>query len=240
MAQKNKILPYIIFGIPAAIAVYMIVKSLGGKKGKDAPEKLSPQENSSLETTSGGTRPSIAKYFPLRKGSKGAKVTELQNALLSFDKNLLPKFGADGDFGSETESAVLKLLNKKTVDSQEDIEKINQLRKSVESAAQTQATNNSRIALADKLISIFNSKRNAEVKTITPTLITKYKITTDGRELVDKSFDPYPSGKSLGLNNSGVSKKSVQRNSIGGLRFYFTVDNVNYYLSVSPFAIEII
>ena len=42
----------------------------------------------------------------LRKGSKGQYVTLLQTKLIQLGFSL-PKFGADGDFGSETEKAVL-------------------------------------------------------------------------------------------------------------------------------------
>jgi hypothetical protein len=47
--------------------------------------------------------------FPLRKGSKGDKVRQLQKALLAkYGKSILPKYGADGDFGSETAAALKK------------------------------------------------------------------------------------------------------------------------------------
>lgn len=47
--------------------------------------------------------------FPLQKGSKGANVKLLQQALIAkYGKSILPKFGADGDFGSETVSALKK------------------------------------------------------------------------------------------------------------------------------------
>jgi len=54
--------------------------------------------------------------YPLKKGSKGANVKSLQELILKIDSTLLPKFGADGDFGSETEAAVQRLLNKTIVD----------------------------------------------------------------------------------------------------------------------------
>ena len=41
----------------------------------------------------------------IRKGDKGAEVKDLQKKLLSLGYKL-PKYGADGDFGSETEAAV--------------------------------------------------------------------------------------------------------------------------------------
>ena len=43
--------------------------------------------------------------MPLKKGSKGVAVKVLQTALISLGYNL-PKFGADGSFGDETETAV--------------------------------------------------------------------------------------------------------------------------------------
>jgi hypothetical protein len=52
----------------------------------------------------------VKMQFPLKKGSKGEKVRQLQNALLQkHGKAVLPRFGADGDFGSETVEALKKL-----------------------------------------------------------------------------------------------------------------------------------
>ncbi|CAN5728909.1 hypothetical protein BH11BAC7_BH11BAC7_21290 [soil metagenome] len=48
--------------------------------------------------------------FPLRKGSKGEYVRNLQNAIIKYfpDKNPLPKYGADGDWGSEVQTFLEK------------------------------------------------------------------------------------------------------------------------------------
>jgi cytoskeletal protein RodZ len=55
--------------------------------------------------------------FPLKKGSKGNNVKLLQQALLAkYGKSILPKYGADGDFGSETSSALQKLGLPTTID----------------------------------------------------------------------------------------------------------------------------
>jgi peptidoglycan hydrolase-like protein with peptidoglycan-binding domain len=52
----------------------------------------------------------VKMQFPLKKGSKGEKVKQLQNALIKkHGKTILPRFGADGDFGSETVEALTKL-----------------------------------------------------------------------------------------------------------------------------------
>lgn len=47
--------------------------------------------------------------FPLKKGSRGNNVRLLQEALITkYGKSILPRYGADGDFGSETTSALKK------------------------------------------------------------------------------------------------------------------------------------
>jgi hypothetical protein len=47
--------------------------------------------------------------FPLKKGSKGENVRLLQQVLIAkYGKSILPKYGADGDFGSETVAALKK------------------------------------------------------------------------------------------------------------------------------------
>lgn len=48
--------------------------------------------------------------FPLKKGSKGEKVRALQQALMSkYGASILPRYVADGDFGSETVNALKKV-----------------------------------------------------------------------------------------------------------------------------------
>lgn len=63
--------------------------------------------NSSSQHT---TKPTATDKFPLRRGSKGVKVKNLQVALIQkYGKNILPKYGADGDFGAELFAALKKL-----------------------------------------------------------------------------------------------------------------------------------
>jgi hypothetical protein len=55
--------------------------------------------------------------FPLKKGSKGSLVKALQQALIAkYSASILPKYGADGDFGSETVTAVAKAGLPATID----------------------------------------------------------------------------------------------------------------------------
>jgi peptidoglycan hydrolase-like protein with peptidoglycan-binding domain len=48
--------------------------------------------------------------YPLKKGSKGEMVRALQRALMDkYGAGILPRYGADGDFGSETVNALKKV-----------------------------------------------------------------------------------------------------------------------------------
>lgn len=55
--------------------------------------------------------------FPLKKGSKNELVKSLQLALIAkYGASILPKYGADGDFGSETFTALAKAGLPATID----------------------------------------------------------------------------------------------------------------------------
>ena len=59
-------------------------------------------------TSSSSSSGSSNSGFPLKKGSRGTLVTNLQNALIKkYGASILPRYGADGGFGSETVSALI-------------------------------------------------------------------------------------------------------------------------------------
>ncbi len=61
------------------------------------------------ETASVNTAPVKNDSFPLKRGSKGNRVTQLQNALVKkFGASILPKYGVDGMFGKEVEAALVR------------------------------------------------------------------------------------------------------------------------------------
>ena len=95
--------------------------SIGGKKSDTDVNKTTP----AIEIkTPPVPKPKESSGFPLKKGSKGAKVKELQIYLLRIDAKSLPKFGADGDFGSETESALKKIMGTTSVGTQAELDAI--------------------------------------------------------------------------------------------------------------------
>lgn len=109
----------IIAGVLLAGGVFFLIKYLLPKKDKTPTPPPAPKKEETAPPT-GGTSP-----FPLKKGSKGSLVRSVQTWLLKIDRTSLPKYGADGSFGSETESALQKILGKKTIDSQADIDSLN-------------------------------------------------------------------------------------------------------------------
>jgi peptidoglycan hydrolase-like protein with peptidoglycan-binding domain len=116
MAKGN--LNKIVAGTLALVGAYFVYRYF--KKPKGAESIFSPTGT----TTSTTTTTSSPSGFPLKKGSKGSLVSSVQQWILKIDKTLLPKYGADGDFGSETEAAVQKLLGKKTIDGNSDIDRL--------------------------------------------------------------------------------------------------------------------
>lgn len=130
--------------------------------------------------------------FPLKRGSGGSKVKELQDAILIFDKNILPKYGADKDFGTETEDAVKAILGKKTVDSQDDIDKIITLasknKSDMAAATANTAASTQRLLLAEKLLKMKNSNKYLDFYAIQDTPVLEYDLTSDGRQVNEKTF----------------------------------------------------
>lgn len=79
------------------------------KKNEGSEESFPevPSVPSKAFSTSATTKPQRNDEFPLKKGSKGDKVKALQEALIAkYSKSLLPKYGADGDFGTELQTAL--------------------------------------------------------------------------------------------------------------------------------------
>lgn len=73
--------------------------------------------DSSTSKKSSGSTTTANSGFPLKKGSKGTLVKTLQQALIAkYGTSILPKYGADGDFGSETVTAATKAGLPATID----------------------------------------------------------------------------------------------------------------------------
>jgi len=107
----------LVAGALAVVGAYFIFKYF------QKPKTVKGSSENNTDTTK-DTTPKPTNGFPLKKGSSGRMVSSIQQWILKIDPTLLPKYGADGKFGSETESALNKLIGKKTVDSNSDIDKL--------------------------------------------------------------------------------------------------------------------
>ena len=75
---------------------------------KKKTHKQSPPPDDS-ESNDSHSESGSSSGFPLKSGSKGDKVQKMQQALIrKYGSSILPKYGADGDFGSETAKALKK------------------------------------------------------------------------------------------------------------------------------------
>lgn len=105
----------LIFGGLVTGGVYLYNQSQKKTRKDDFEDKDNPQPESSNSGTgpassSGTPRPKRDDNFPLKKGSKGPRVAVLQNALIAkYGKSILPRFGADADWGNETENALRRV-----------------------------------------------------------------------------------------------------------------------------------
>lgn len=128
----NKGLKWALISLPILIGGFIVYKTLRPQKPKqDTPPPI-PLGGGGTPTSGGGgytpPPPPPKAAFPMGLGSKGAKVKELQQAIISSGDataiGFLGRAGADGSFGTGTEKAVKQLLGKTKVDSQADIDKI--------------------------------------------------------------------------------------------------------------------
>lgn len=111
--NKGKTIFGILVGLVAIGGAYYLYRRY--KMGKDKEADLA---GIPTPTSSGSSTPRNDK-FPIAKGSKGDLVKRVQNALIkAYGAGCLPKFGADGIWGNETE-ACLKSHNEPTVFSSE-------------------------------------------------------------------------------------------------------------------------
>jgi hypothetical protein len=245
MTKGNKFLPYLIFGVPLLIGGFFLYKYVKSKKGGESNTRVEDDNNNNVDTkktdtkktTSDGSGSGVISTFPLKKGSRGSKVKEVQEALLKYDSKILPKYGADSDYGSETVAAVQQVLGKSTIDSQEDINTINSKattkKTDEETKVKTKQVNDSRTEIADKLIALFKKNpSNNDFYAIVDTQVAEYKKTSDGR-LYDRKIVVYKKGEKLPVS----STSTLSKNADGWILIWDNYRGKQY--GISPYAFEV-
>jgi hypothetical protein len=134
--------------------------------------------------------------FPLKKGSKGENVKSLQKALIAkYGAAILPKYGADGDFGSETTAALKKAGLPATIDESTYYTLVQVVNQSIDAAA-----------IAKKLLAgagnqDFGTTISNLKKMNTPedyrqvsNIFSQYFLGTVRKTLVNGMLDAFPNG----------------------------------------------
>lgn len=230
MNKKTKTILLIAIPIVTGGLVYYFYTRQNKKGMTKLPGDTTP-DSAVKPNKTGGVTPVVQQYFPLRKGSRGEKVKELQRALLAVDPKSLPKYGVDGDFGSETESAVQKYLGKKSVDSQEDINKILQVKATNEAAAQIASANAARSTLGTMLVNAYKANPSGlDFYALWDTQVDKGTVTSDGRK-ISGGVAVYKKGQPLGLTRNATF--TVSSNG-----WIYAIDGAKYFF-FSPYGFEV-
>jgi len=121
------------------------------------------------------TLTSSANLFPLKKGSRGDLVAALQNALIAaYGKALLPKYGADADWGTETDTAVQSKLGITQI---ADKTQFNSIITSLKTSAAAQQITSAAISKAQQIFN--NWTNNAALKLIVTAPLSAAVVTID-------------------------------------------------------------
>ena len=88
----------------------------------DTPTQTTTTTTTTTTPPSKTTAPTL--NVPIMFGYSGDNVKKLQQLILQYDKTLLPKFKDDGQFGTETSTALNKIIGKGFIQNQADVTKL--------------------------------------------------------------------------------------------------------------------
>ena len=218
---------YIKFAALGAIAIggYLVIRNLLGKSSSATAVSTAPTLPTQI----------TAQDFPIKKGSKGDKVKEIQQILVGIDANALPRYGVDGDFGIETEAALFKYLNKKSVDKQDDIITLNGLKDAAQGQNLQNSVNSTRIAIGNQVLQdLKSSGKSLYAKDIVD-------VITGGLDFSGKETNP--TSKTVVTNALIVNGFEIKNTSVlpsGYLKITTSGGGLNGgFIKVSPFAVVV-
>jgi len=139
-----------LIGVPIAVGLYLIGRQIFKKDSNSIPAQ--PVVGGDIPVPPSG---SGSQSFPLKRGSAGANVIRLQNALKKCNSSHLPRYGVDGKFGSETETALKSETGKTTITEAE----LTALEQKCNTASNSAVSNAQRVALANKHVADFKADR---------------------------------------------------------------------------------
>jgi hypothetical protein len=246
----NKGLKWALISLPILVGGFIVYRTLTREKREEKKRMKEQGVGGGLPpttppivpttTTTGGSTPTVKPDFPIGIGSRGAKVIELQQAIVNDGQpNIVALLGSnptDGKFGTGTEKAVKALLGKTKIDSQADIDKIKGLSAGRVSSAQQTANVNAKIKLANKLVALFKEKpKSREFYAINDIAVGIYKVTSDGREIKQQS-KVFKKGEIIGVTRFGfTSEARFVVNIEGNIQAY----DGTFMLVFSPSGVEV-
>lgn len=129
MKNKSNSILIVLSVLFVGAAGFFIIKAL-----KTSKEKKNSQDGGEDKPTKKGLiilddSQNASPSFPIKKGSKSEDIKIVQQAIMRYDARLLPVFKDDGKWGIETQTALQKILKKSSVNSQEDLDKIDEMAK---------------------------------------------------------------------------------------------------------------
>ena len=211
----------------AAIAIggYLVIKNLLGKSASSTAVSNTPTLPTQI----------TSQDFPIKKGSKGDKVKEIQQILVGISASALPRYGVDGDFGIETEAALFKYLNKKSIDNQDDIVTLKGLKDAAEGQNLQNSVNSTRIAIGNQVIQdLKSSGKSLYAKDIVD-------VITGGLDFSGKETNP--TSKTVVTNALIVNGFEIKGTSVlpsGYLKITTSSGGLNGgFIKVSPFSVVV-
>lgn len=233
----------VIAGVLALAGVYFIYKYFKPEK-KDKKGDTTPTPTLTPTPTPAPSKDA----FPLKRGSRGAKVKELQQAIVDDGQatvvSLLGLVPTDGQFGAGTEKAVNALLGKKTIDSQADIDKIKGLKsKRAEDAVRVAQQQQAQQAITNRKyygnLIVQGLCSDKFLYAVKPAKIYGYKMDSTKTREIERRTWTYKSGQFAAPWNSCNKIQSKTLDSQGFVIIWTIESGNNWYYSLSPYEFEV-
>jgi peptidoglycan hydrolase-like protein with peptidoglycan-binding domain len=251
----NKYLKYTLVALPILVGGYFIYKQLKPKKDKGLPPTPPPPSPTPTTPTttsggsgSGGSSFTVRDAFPLKKGSRGEKVTELQRNILASKnddaKSALGKGGADGIFGGGTEKAVIIILGKGTVDNQAELDKLKSAISSAEATKLREVGEKNRVTFGQAIVDGFGKRQLFTVGSGRKGIIKEFWNATKDRMLRDEViyFNQGTEVRPWGYSPRVIEKRIAKKGDphLEGIVYIWVIEkgnNVRYRFSPYDFAL---
>lgn len=169
-AKKHTLRNILLITLPllAGLAVIYLLRNPKNPKGTQTA-----QDSVKKSQASQPIKAIDSSQFPIKQSSVGDMVKQLQNALIAaYGTAVLPKYGADGNLGSETIAGLKKAGVAVPINSQADYDAALSKIRSVKSIAE----NSSR---ADDLLSRWQNSTTLQLMPVGSSIVVMYGVTID-------------------------------------------------------------